>query len=232
MYHGKKPTIEHLRTFGCTAYAQVERDHKLSFTAVKCKMLGYAIQQKAYRLWNAAAGKVITSRSVRFDETPGAPLGVASNDNNSTVEEPQNIEPLFAEGEESDDSSDEEASNTAETDVAGQAPRDAQAPPENKDDSESGEAKREEDPPRQGSGDVPNDPTTVPLPQEARSEQQPAAAPRTVRFSERLRTSWKPTQRGLEYYALKLLRMMFQRRTRRQWNLKTMKNGLRRSIQN
>ncbi len=59
-----------MRVFGCTCFAHVpkERRSKLDDTAVKCKILGYSEDQKAFRVINHATGEVFNSRSVTFKE--------------------------------------------------------------------------------------------------------------------------------------------------------------------
>ena len=73
----QKPDLDAMRVFGCICYSHVpkQKRSKLSDTAVKCHMLGYSENQKAYRVMEIATGKVFNSRSVTFVETV-----VASND--------------------------------------------------------------------------------------------------------------------------------------------------------
>ena len=68
---GRKPSLEHLRVFGCPAYAHIpqEKRTKLDAKAIKCIMVGYSNTQKAYRLYQADARKIIVSRDVTFDES-------------------------------------------------------------------------------------------------------------------------------------------------------------------
>ena len=69
----QKPDLESLRVFGCICYAHVpkQKRSKLSDTATKCRMLGYAENQKAYRVMDISNGNVFSSRSVTFMETDG-----------------------------------------------------------------------------------------------------------------------------------------------------------------
>uniref|UniRef100_A0AAV1UTQ2 Polyprotein n=1 Tax=Peronospora matthiolae TaxID=2874970 RepID=A0AAV1UTQ2_9STRA len=66
----KVPRIEHMRVFGAQCYAHVakEKRHKLDDPGVRCFFLGYAKDQKAYRLLNADDGSIVISRSVTFAE--------------------------------------------------------------------------------------------------------------------------------------------------------------------
>lgn len=67
---GKKPSVAHLKVFGCLAYAHVPKDlrTKLAPKSVKCIFLGYYAGSKSYRLFNLDTKKVIRSRDVIFHE--------------------------------------------------------------------------------------------------------------------------------------------------------------------
>ncbi|CAM8999126.1 unnamed protein product [Rhodiola kirilowii] len=69
MWLKKKISLDHLRPFGCTAYAKVS-DGKLELRAIKSVMLGYPSGVKGYKLLVVQPGgyKVIKSRSVTFNE--------------------------------------------------------------------------------------------------------------------------------------------------------------------
>ena len=64
---GEKPSVDHLRTFGCTAYAKDERK-KLDSKARKYILLGYGNETKGYRLYDPIQSRVIHSRDVLFNE--------------------------------------------------------------------------------------------------------------------------------------------------------------------
>jgi hypothetical protein len=71
---GEKPSVEHLKVFGCLVYAHVPKVERqnLDSKARRCILLGYGSRMKAYRLYDMKNGKVIHSRDVRFDESkPG-----------------------------------------------------------------------------------------------------------------------------------------------------------------
>ena len=78
-WHGNKPSVSHLRVFGCDAYAHIPRDERSKFDskARKCILLGYGQATKGYRLYDNERGKVIHSRDVRFNES-------ATNDQHET----------------------------------------------------------------------------------------------------------------------------------------------------
>lgn len=67
----KRPTVEHLRSFGCMAYSHIPKDErrKLDPKGKKCILLGYGTETKGYRLYDPNRGKVFRSRDVVFDET-------------------------------------------------------------------------------------------------------------------------------------------------------------------
>lgn len=65
-----KPSVEHLRVFGCVAYALIpyEKRVKLDEKSVKCVMFGISKESKAYRLYEPTTKKIIISKDVIFDE--------------------------------------------------------------------------------------------------------------------------------------------------------------------
>jgi len=65
-----KPSVVHMKVFGCIAYAHVlkEKRSKLDDKSVKCIFIGYSIETRSYRLFDPQAKKVIISRDVVFDE--------------------------------------------------------------------------------------------------------------------------------------------------------------------
>ena len=88
-WHGKKPSIGHLRVFGCLAYALVpmQQHHKLDDKAVKCIFVGYSAESKGYRLYHPQSKCILITRDVVFVEDAVQPLlsctketGVSSRD--------------------------------------------------------------------------------------------------------------------------------------------------------
>ena len=67
---GEKPQVDHLRAFGCRAYAQIPKDErkKLNSKSRKCVLLGYGMEMKGYRLYDPQRQKVFHSRDVIFNE--------------------------------------------------------------------------------------------------------------------------------------------------------------------
>ena len=100
-WRGVKPSVSHLKVFGCVAYALIKSSHqKLDKKSEKCIFIGYSLQSKAYRLYNPVSGKIIISRDVTFNEVAtwpwsinkdGKTVLVPCDDETSTVD----IEPIL-----------------------------------------------------------------------------------------------------------------------------------------
>ena len=69
-WSGHKPSVTHLRVFGCVAYAKIPdaRRTKLDDKNEKCIFIGYGDRRMGYKLYNPIAKKVIISRDVIFEE--------------------------------------------------------------------------------------------------------------------------------------------------------------------
>ena len=63
VWTGKKPSLSHLREFGCDAYVHVpkEKRTKLDSKSEKCTFIGYKDGLKGYKLWNLVTRKVLYS---------------------------------------------------------------------------------------------------------------------------------------------------------------------------
>jgi len=74
---GHKPSLAHLRVFGCLAYARVKQG-KLEHRAKKCLFISYPSGVKGYKLWNLESDgpRTIVSRDVTFDEDSTIKLGI------------------------------------------------------------------------------------------------------------------------------------------------------------
>lgn len=74
LWTGNKPSIKHLKVYGCLAIVHVTKHgkHKLDSRGKECVMVGYSNQTKGYRLWDPITDDVIQSKHVKFvEEIPG-----------------------------------------------------------------------------------------------------------------------------------------------------------------
>jgi hypothetical protein len=69
-WSGKKPSVQHLRTFGCVAHVKVTRPDvkKLDDRSIPMVLLGYEPGSAAYRVFHPPSGRVHVSRDIVFDE--------------------------------------------------------------------------------------------------------------------------------------------------------------------
>jgi hypothetical protein len=67
-FYGRKPSVSHLRVFGCRAYAHVQKDKRRSFEpkSRKCIFLGYPLDYKGWKCWDPVTNEVFISRDVRL----------------------------------------------------------------------------------------------------------------------------------------------------------------------
>ncbi|GFU90392.1 retrovirus-related Pol polyprotein from transposon TNT 1-94 [Trichonephila clavipes] len=67
---GRKPSVLHLKPFGCLAYAGVPKQirKKFDMRAKMGIMMGYAQRTKGYRIWLIDENKLVETINVRFDE--------------------------------------------------------------------------------------------------------------------------------------------------------------------
>ncbi|KAG8489064.1 hypothetical protein CXB51_017032 [Gossypium anomalum] len=94
-WHGLKPTVSHLKVFGCVCYAHipVEKRNKLEERAVPVILVGYSSTKKGYRVYNPSTKGILISRDVKFDEDK---IWSWNGDNAKLFEEDQsndNLEP-------------------------------------------------------------------------------------------------------------------------------------------
>ena len=70
VWTGKKPSLSHLRVFGCDAYVHVpkEKRAKLDSKSEKFIFIGYKDGLKGYKLCNPVTRKVVYNRGVEFRE--------------------------------------------------------------------------------------------------------------------------------------------------------------------
>jgi hypothetical protein len=96
-WHGKKPTVKHLKTFGCLVYVRNTTLHlkKLEDHGRKMVFIGYEHGSKAYRAYDPVTKRVHVTRDLVFDERaqwdwellkrPGNPVGAVMYSPSSTL---------------------------------------------------------------------------------------------------------------------------------------------------
>ncbi|UYV81244.1 hypothetical protein LAZ67_20000445 [Cordylochernes scorpioides] len=69
-WYKRKPSILHLKTFGCNAYVHIPKDNrkKLDKKSIRTFFVEYTETNKNYRMWDPIARKIIISRDVIFTE--------------------------------------------------------------------------------------------------------------------------------------------------------------------
>ena len=70
-YTKKKPSVDHLRIFGCLVYIHISKDKrkKLDHTSLKGIFFGYIASSKAYIIYIKEECRIEVSRDVIFDES-------------------------------------------------------------------------------------------------------------------------------------------------------------------
>jgi transposase InsO family protein len=111
VWSAKKPSLQHLRVFGCDAYVHVPKENrsKLDKKAEKCIFIGYKDDVKGYKLWNPEKKKIVYSRDVVFREVKD----VSKQEFLPTQDEPEKIE-LELDDAKSESSEEEEAEEEEE----------------------------------------------------------------------------------------------------------------------
>ncbi|CAL1407138.1 unnamed protein product [Linum trigynum] len=69
-WHHRRPQVDHLKVFGCIAYAHISTPNRDKFDQKGEKLIftGYSDESKGYRLYNPVKNEVVVSRDVIFDE--------------------------------------------------------------------------------------------------------------------------------------------------------------------
>ena len=70
MWYKRRPTLEHIKTFGCEAYVHIpdQKRTKLDPKSKKLILVGYDNNSSNYRLFDVSTRKITISRSVIFNE--------------------------------------------------------------------------------------------------------------------------------------------------------------------
>ncbi|GBL98869.1 Retrovirus-related Pol polyprotein from transposon TNT 1-94 [Araneus ventricosus] len=71
LLNGKKPSVRHLKPFGCVAFYKVfnNKRHKLQPKSKKGVVFGYSRNRKAYRIYDTEEKQIHETSDVIFDET-------------------------------------------------------------------------------------------------------------------------------------------------------------------
>jgi hypothetical protein len=90
-FSGKKPNVEHLRTFGCHVYFHIPKDkrNKLEPSGKKGIFVGYSESSKAYKIYIPEQHKLEVSRDVTFNEKMAFKKSIEE-----TIEEEEYEEPI------------------------------------------------------------------------------------------------------------------------------------------
>lgn len=70
-WFGTKPSVKHLRIFGSECYVHVTKDQRGKFqeNSIRCLMVGYCQDSKAYRVYDPVGRRCLIRRDVVFHET-------------------------------------------------------------------------------------------------------------------------------------------------------------------
>ena len=114
----RKPSLAHVRVFGCTAYAHVPEQKRTVWAAKgkKYKLVGYDSHSRNYRLYDPTTRGIIIARNVSFDETPELPdeaqWNIASDSDDDSQHSDLDSDNEDADGgEDSDDKENQEDEN-------------------------------------------------------------------------------------------------------------------------
>jgi hypothetical protein len=88
-FSGKKPSVEHLRIFGCPVYIHVPKDKrkKLEPSGKKGIFVGNSESSKSYKIYVSVQQKVEINKDVTFDENIGFKKSIEYSMNPNDEEE-------------------------------------------------------------------------------------------------------------------------------------------------
>jgi hypothetical protein len=70
LWYGRKPDLSNLRELGCSAWVYNMADNpKIYDRSIKCVLVGYSGNSKAYRCWDRTNGRIHITRNVTFAES-------------------------------------------------------------------------------------------------------------------------------------------------------------------
>jgi hypothetical protein len=98
-WHGRKPTVSHLRVFGCLTFSkELGYIGKLDDRSTQGVFIGYAEGSKAYRILDPGTQHVRTTRDVVFDEGRGWAWDKAVDDGSTPTYDNFTVEYVHFEG--------------------------------------------------------------------------------------------------------------------------------------
>lgn len=82
LWTGNKPSVKHLKVYGCIAYVHIDKSHrdKLDLNAKKGIFIGYCRTNKQYRVLDLKTGSIIESSHVTFKENHKGGLILSGTD--------------------------------------------------------------------------------------------------------------------------------------------------------
>ncbi|GLB41129.1 putative integrase core domain containing protein [Lyophyllum shimeji] len=110
-WYKRKPSVGHLRVWGCVAYVHVQKDKQghLGSHMVKCVFIGYPDGVKGWKFYNPETRKVIVSEHADFDERYTFGGVVLNGPDGNAQEEGDTYEPGSLFGSNRDDEDKEDA---------------------------------------------------------------------------------------------------------------------------
>jgi len=70
LWFKRKPSVDHIRVWGCTAYVHVQKDKRTDFGShmEKCVFIGYPEGYKGWKFYNPSSHRTVISERADFDE--------------------------------------------------------------------------------------------------------------------------------------------------------------------
>lgn len=89
MWSGKKPDVSNLRIFGSKVMVHIPKENRKKWSAKASEMIfiGYDLQKKGFRCFDANKSKVIVSRDVKFFETLSSTVMMNGDEQTEKIEE-------------------------------------------------------------------------------------------------------------------------------------------------
>lgn len=152
-WSGNKPSVEHFRVFGCVGYVHIPdvKRTNLDDKSVKCVMIGYSSESKAYKMFDPVEKKAYTSHDVIFEEEKkwnwdeiylAEQSGDLEWEDDYEFEENENEEEEIDVKELEDHDGDQEESSSTSTPIQAQMPIQAQVPIQAQTEAATGRTRR------------------------------------------------------------------------------------------